>query len=561
MGETTRPRSLDPRELGFVPRHPVAWLAPGILLRTGVRTALALTFGAYLDKRELQAAMPARLHRQPGEDGELWLDYVADLGDGFDATYTVAHLLGRPELRVDGHDLPRGHVLVMGGDLVYPSASMDAYEDRTKGPYTAALPAPPADGPAPTLYALPANHDWYDGLSAFLRVFVGERADTIGGWQLEQTRSYFAVELPHRWWLFGVDEAFGSYLDDPQLVYFQRAAERLGPDDQVIIAAPAPTWSKADPEGYSPLDYVVRKIVAPTGAQVRLMLAGDQHYYARYHHPDRELVTCGGGGAYLTGTGTMAEEITVPPHGTLNRECSPRRGYQLAARYPDAKVSRSLSSGVFSRLPWRNRSFAGMVGALHALLMLAVAGAAAQLTEVEERLVTIPLVVMILVTLGAAVGFAYSPAGGPKQLRHLVAGLVHGTAHVAIGAAGAWLWLWLPFVDWPWPLPLLVAAVLYVPLAGLVACQLIALYLLVVSRYGVNVNELYAAQGIEHYKSFLRLHIDRDGSLTMYPVAVPEAYRRWRADPDAKQADAPWVVPASMVPPACRLIEEPVRIR
>lgn len=92
-----------------------------------------MLFGAYLDKRELQNALDARIGTQIGPDGGLWLDYVADLGDGFDATYSVAYLLAQPELTVDGHRLPRAQTLVMGGDQVYPSAAYEAYEDRCKG--------------------------------------------------------------------------------------------------------------------------------------------------------------------------------------------------------------------------------------------------------------------------------------------------------------------------------------------------------------------------------------------------------------------------------------------
>jgi hypothetical protein len=82
----------------------------------------------------------------------------------------------------------------MGGDQVYPTPSTEGYEDRLKGPYIAALPCPPHGVPRPTLYALPGNHDWYDGLTAFLRLFVRVKTDNIGGWRTEQSRSYFAVE-------------------------------------------------------------------------------------------------------------------------------------------------------------------------------------------------------------------------------------------------------------------------------------------------------------------------------------------------------------------------------
>lgn len=555
-----RPTSLDPYQLGFTPRRQVPWLSPPLLLRTGIRTALALIFGAYLDKRELQGALPARTYQQPGEDGELWLDYVADTGDGFDPAYSVAYLLAQPSLRVDGQDLPRGHVLIMGGDQVYPTASMEQYEDRLRGPYTAALPLPPAEAPAPTLYALPGNHDWYDGLTAFLRVFVGERTEHIGGWRTEQTRSYFAISLPHHWWLFAVDEAYGAYLDDPQLVYFERVAERLGPQDRVILAAPAPSWVKPDPKGYDTLDFFLRNIIAPTGAQVPVMLAGDQHHYARYQRPDRQLVTCGGGGAYLAATHLLPDRITVPPRETIVRKASPPREYALAGRYPDRARSRRLAWGVFGRLPWRNPGFVGLLGVVHMLLMLAIAGAASQLTTVEERLLTIPLVAMVLVMLGGAVGLAYIPTGGLKRARHFLAGTVHGVAHLGLGLAGGLLWLELPFAELGWPLPLLAAVVLYLPVAGLAASLLVAAYLLLAARLGINVNELFAGQGIEDYKSFLRLHLAPDGSLTIYPIGVDRVCRRWRADPDAPRPEAPWVVPADPDALAVRLVDRPVVI-
>src|SRR5690606_26758053 len=44
--DSPRPAGLDPRSLGFTRQRPVAWLAPGILARTGLRTALTMTFGA-----------------------------------------------------------------------------------------------------------------------------------------------------------------------------------------------------------------------------------------------------------------------------------------------------------------------------------------------------------------------------------------------------------------------------------------------------------------------------------------------------------------------------------
>src|SRR6266566_2618377 len=91
---------LPPGTSGF--RYPpVPWLSPGQLAGTALRVLLSDWFGAYLDKRELQQALPDTIFDEGADEAELWFDYVADLGDGFDPTYTVAYLLAQPELSVD----------------------------------------------------------------------------------------------------------------------------------------------------------------------------------------------------------------------------------------------------------------------------------------------------------------------------------------------------------------------------------------------------------------------------------------------------------------------------
>jgi hypothetical protein len=555
-----RPRSLDPQELGFTPRPPVAWLTPLLLLYTGLRVVLSSLFGAYLDKRELQHALPREVNHEPGTDGELWLDYVADLGDGFHGTYSIAYLLAQPHLEVDGVQLPRGQALVMGGDEVYPMASGEAYEDRCKGPYTAALPVEPTDGPPPTLYAVPGNHDWYDGLTAFLRLFVKIKTDHFGGWQLAQSRSYFAVELPQNWWLFAIDIQSGAYVDDPQLLYFEHAAKTLGPEDRVILVVPTPTWVQAvdRPKAYDTVDYFLRTIIDPTGAQVKLLLAGDLHHYARYAGPDRQLVTCGGGGAYLYPTHHLPERITVPPSDTLVRRASTSKEYGLAGRFPSKERSRRYGWSVFTRLPWRNPGFGALIGTVHTLLMLAMVGVFHQASGSALRLFSIPLAVMALVTLVSAVLFAKPPtAGGKRHVRHWLLGIGHGLAHLGLAGLGTWVWLMLPFVDWPWPAPVAAAAVIYGPVVSLLGSELVAAYLLVAGAFRVNLNELFAGQGIDDAKCFLRLHIARDGSLTIYPVAVDTICRKWTPEPDAP-ADHSWLVPAQPLRP--RLAEPPIKI-
>lgn len=550
-----RPRSLDPQELGFTRKGPIGWLAPLLLLSTGLRTLLHTLFGAYLDKRELQNSLDSDIFDHSATaTGDLWFDYVADLGDGFDATYSVAYLLAQEELEVDGERLPRGRLLLMGGDQVYPLASGDGYENRMKGPYRAALPEAPAGVPRPTLFALPGNHDWYDGLTAFLRLFARRKDGHIGGWRTEQRRSYFAVKLPANWWLFAVDEQFGAYIDDPQLLYFERAAEHLGPEDRVILMTPSPTWVKAqqNPDAYDAVDYFIRTILAPSQAHVRILVSGDLHHYARYSGEDRELITCGGGGAYTLGTQNLPDHLMVPPKETLTRSRSRSRRYERKATFPDSRSSWRMGLGVFHRVPHRNPGFATMLGIIHTLTMLAMAGAISQGGNIQ-RLFSIPLVLMLFLILAGAVLFA-KPDG---SVRHWVLGAGHGLAQIGLAIGGTWVWEQFPVRNWPWPGPLAVAAFGYGPLIAVVSAQLVALYLLVAARFDVNLNELYAGQGIEHAKSFLRLHIDGDGTLTVHPLGVQRICKEWAADPDG-DPHAPWLRPTR--PLIVHRIEPPITV-
>jgi hypothetical protein len=106
------------------------------------------------------------------------------------------------------------------------------------------------------------------------------------------------------------------------------------------------------------------------------------------------------------------------------------------------------------------------------------------------------------------------------------------------------VWLHLPFHDWAWPGPLVVAAVVYGPIIGFLSTQLLALYLLIASFFDVNVNELFAGQGIEDAKSFLRLHIAADGTLTIHPIGIDKICREWVADPDGAPHSS-WLRPRS----------------
>lgn len=63
------------------------------------------------------------LYDHLSEKDQLWFDFMADTGDGGNSSYSVARLLAQPSLyALDKNrlqQLPRGDLLLIGGDLAY----------------------------------------------------------------------------------------------------------------------------------------------------------------------------------------------------------------------------------------------------------------------------------------------------------------------------------------------------------------------------------------------------------------------------------------------------------
>jgi hypothetical protein len=561
--------------LSFRPQRMVKWLSPPQLARSASELVVSGLFGKFSDKRELQTwDQPVYQHANADE---LWIDYASDVGDGFDSTYSVAWLLARDALPGNNTQLPRGSVLVLGGDEVYPSASRLAYEDHFIGPYTAALPHFEPEDEAPWLYAVPGNHDWYDGLTSFLRLFCQGR--WIGGWRTKQKRSYFAMQLPPPWWLWAVDIQLDTEVDELQLNYFSEAAKKMKSGDRLLLLTAKPSWvsSAYEPASYRNLAYIERKLVPPE-VELVATLTGDLHHYSRYELTDEALatvpqrrITVGGGGAYLSGTHTLPPEIPLarePWRPTPDQETDV---YSRAAVYPECAVSRKLSWGALLA-PLKTRSLAGLLAFLYVLLAAAALGA---VDGREGRLAQVAhddgwgqfladsiggsSVVLALLMAAALTGYADFRNLFSKPL----AGLTHAVPHVALAVTAAWgvtrlftggapdVWVWL-------------AVLLGTAVAGAVAGSLLfGTYLFLVHRWrGAKVphhtNEAFAGQALTGYKCFLRLHVQRDGPTTVYPLGLDEACDDWNIveRPDGR----PTIVPAEGKQPHARLIEPPFQL-
>jgi hypothetical protein len=523
-----RPRNLYDHD--FERRPMVPWLDPAVLADAALRVVLSSVFGAYADKRETQRLTPEPPHTYDGDGDPFWLDFVADLGDGFDPTYAVASLLGRETLDLGEGvgQTPRGRVLVMGGDEVYPTASREEYEHRFRGPYTAALPwAPP--GSAPHLYAIPGNHDWYDGLTNFGRFFCNGR--WIGGWRTCQRRSYFGLQLPHRWWLLAIDIQLDTYIDDPQLEYFRGL--RLQAGDNVILVTGKPSWTKVEdgaplarqPDSYKNLQYFKDEVI-PDGVRVPVTITGDLHHYCRYRAEDgTHLITAGGGGAYLFPTHTQHDTLGIPAKdgGTTAYRCE-------GSLFPTREESRKLTRGALALTRHAPRLLAifAVVYALFGLSLYWV------LQDKQSWLVGV-LVTALLLIGGLSVYAAFE-----KPLGKLAGGAAHGGSHLALAAVPPVVLELLGAGGWGWAVvALVVAALLGFVLGGVI----FGLYLILThTRAPKHANEVLACQGIPDFKNFLRLRIDEQG-LTIHPVGVRTVPRRWVADPDNPDPGAAWLKP------------------
>ncbi|MGI8686575.1 MAG: metallophosphoesterase [Acidimicrobiales bacterium] len=557
-----RPAADTFEELGFVRRPMVRWLDPHQLIGTAARVVLSGLFGAYADSRELQALAPAEVLDR-ADSPELWLDYVADLGDGWNSTYTVATTLARAELDLDrdGQRYPtsRGAILVLGGDAVYPVPKRDEYDNRMLGPYRAALPA--TSGESPELLAIPGSHDWYDGLVNFTSIFGQQR--WIGGWRTSQQRSYFAVSLPHRWWLWGVDIQFGGYLDGAQLAYFRDvAAERLQAGDGVILCVAKEVESgRKKSEIYSDhdLEHLEQEIVNPTGARLLVQLRSGKHHYCRYEDEDgsRHEITSGGGGAFLHPTHHLPDTLEIDGR-------SGRRMLRRAATYPSPATSRRLRKRIWLLAPY-NLPLAAVFGTVQVLLAFMLGlhlgdrHVGLGLGDLRHALWESPtaflLILLIFFTAAAMVRFAHAARG----VTRLLLGVVHSSLQLVsvagVMVASSHLASATGLVGVP---SLLVFLGLIAVLGGIGGTVGISGYLWATNCLGFHGNEAYAPLHHMDHKHFLRLHIDRDGALTVYPIGIDRVGRKWEVRPDDPPT-APWLAPVGPTP-AAHLIEDPVRI-
>jgi hypothetical protein len=532
------------------PARMTGWFNPKVMSQSALMLLTANIFGRHSDTRLIEAlgSQPQDVFDYSGQAGDFWLDYVADLGDGWNPTYAIADALATETAL----DTEHGSVLVMGGDQVYPYPSREAYARRTETPYEEAFAR---HRHRPDVYAIPGNHDWFDSLIAFSRMFCRPERG-FAGCRTRQTRSYFALHLPRDWWLLGIDLQLGADFDEPQVRYFQKVAAQMGERANVILCVPEPQWiyecTYPGYEAYTTrtLDFFRNEVIR---RPVQLTVTGDLHFYRRHSSKAGEhKVVSGGGGAFLHPT--HRPDVTELQDGFTEQAC-----------YPDKETSAKLS--------WRNLMFpflnpkACVLPALVYALSAWFASSRLNLADVATFPDAVQSAVQVAIRdplcglwlLFVIAGLVFFTDTHSRVYR-IVGGGLHAVAHLFAALGLAWLAMRFTIsvlgMSYGAPLQLLLTGLLTLASGALVGGLIIGLYLLVsISVFGRHNNEAFSSLRVQDYKQWLRLRIDASGVLTVWSLALDRVPRRWRADVEGRpvaddaRATPPRMVDRFSVPP------------
>jgi hypothetical protein len=322
---------------------------------------------------------------------DLFIDFVADTGDDAAVSRAVGHLLFAdyelPDPDAPGHFLlsPRGEILLFGGDTAYPVATAEELLNRVVAPWNQVLQTVRADGRVRVLMGVPGNHDWYDGLDGFGRLFRrpapgvvarpsaqcispkmlehyaewtrqflrGEkiekpRALALAGYTPVQNASYFALPLAPGLQMLGVDRQLTSL--DSRQTEFLGDYYRAHPETATLAVLPDPVYHFGVPSRTG--TQMVKSLQLDLVSRETLFISGDIHHYERLDLGHALQITAGGGGAFLH-PARIAKGGLVP-----------------AMAWPNARQSRALLRTVPSKL------FLGRAGFLPHLGLLTLFGLA-----------------------------------------------------------------------------------------------------------------------------------------------------------------------------------------
>ncbi|AZP15573.1 metallophosphoesterase [Streptomyces aquilus] len=335
----------------------ISWLDPRMLwaARNGV---LASWFGdptgrtrsRWVARRAAAGAPADKVIRRDDPDRFSFM-VIGDTGEGDAPQYAVV-----PGFLRVGQDTS---FTVLASDVIYPVGSADDYGTKFFRPYQ--------DYRAP-IYAIPGNHDWYEDLGGFMRVFCddatpltpepaprpltrawlrsllwhrpshsdGQRLDEVRrlrsapDQQAVQPGPYWAIDAgPLR--IIGIDTGLLGTLDAEQGAWLREVSQ--GPRPKILVTG-SPLY--VDGEHHPcPIDGggTVDDLVRDPAHHYVAAIGGDIHNYQRYpvdvDGRTIQYVVSGGGGAFMHATHTIPRvDIAGVTEDTFR--CYPLRGDSLA---------------------------------------------------------------------------------------------------------------------------------------------------------------------------------------------------------------------------------------
>jgi hypothetical protein len=302
---------------------------------------------------------------------------VGDTGEGDASQFAVV-----PPLLAAGKDTA---FMVICSDVIYPSGDAEDYEEKFYRPYE--------NYPRP-IYALPGNHDWYDGLSGFMYHLCGAEAPqerppepvaagtgskralwseplrrrlwrrptvmdpavptrrkvwrSSPGQRSSQRSPYFAIETGPLL-IVGIDTGMGGGIDSEQGEWL-REVSRSDKPKVLLTGKPIYVDGEYHPgviEGGGTVDEIVRD---PAHRYVAA-IGGDIHNYQRYrvrvrgHKRPIYYIVSGGGGAYMSATHQI-RKVSLPG---IDEEDKDEEGKSCFVCYPRRGDSLSFYSKLYDR--------------------------------------------------------------------------------------------------------------------------------------------------------------------------------------------------------------------
>jgi hypothetical protein len=452
-------------------------------------------------------------------DRDVWIDYIADTGDDLAVSRAVAKLVFAP-YEVPDPDrpgefivAPRGDVLLFGGDTAYPVATADEIQSRVVAPFNQVL-AERDHGKRRALLGIPGNHDWYDGLDGFGRLFrrhvafdaggrptlhgahrtkvsryaewaveffrggsVGKpRTMTLLGYTPSQGASYFLLPVAPGVPLLAVDRQLKS-VDARQAFFFASYLnDNVASSPWILLPDPVFAFGLPSPTGHESL----RALGISLTTRPQLILSGDIHHYRREHEGPTLMVTAGGGGAFLH------------PAPVANVGQRPAE-----VQWPSVAQSRAL----LFQVPLK--------------VMLLRSG---MLPHIVFAVLLFPLVLPHYAFKASSFLFAWATASLALSLiggaRRRPAAVVLATALAAIICAScvALRYVFVMTVPRVEIIRKFVFPEIQLAAAALVGALLFGTYLVLLTLFGYEHTQAFTALDHPGFKHFVRLRIRRDGS-------------------------------------------------